>query len=53
MARRYYRLVNRHPNIEMEPTLLPVRAIMSLKRAAHFGHWADVGADPDILEKRR
>jgi hypothetical protein len=30
------RKYNQRPNIEMEPTLLTVRALMSPRRAAHF-----------------
>jgi hypothetical protein len=33
------------PNLEMEPTLLTVSAIVSLRRAAHFERWAD-SCDP-------
>jgi hypothetical protein len=32
---------DQRPNIEMEPTRLTVRVIMSPRRAAHFGRWAD------------
>lgn len=34
-------MFNGRSNLEMEPTLLTVRAIKSPRSAAHFARWAD------------
>ena len=36
---------DQRPNIEMEPTRLTVRVIMSPRRAAHFWRYADITMD--------